>query len=476
MSYKKSCSVCGVEFETKNPKRVICPNCLYPSKQGGAPPNKPVPPIGEVAVSQDLFASDLGPQGGGHDHHSRGDRGYGGGRPQGGGYGGGRPQGGGGGYQQNRSYGGGRPQGGGYGGGRPQGGGGGYQQNRGYGGGRPQGGGYGGGRPQGGGGGYQQNRGYGGGRPQGGGYGGGRPQGGGGGYQQNRGYGGGRPQGGGYGSRPGGHRGGPPGRRPGGPQRMFIPPQELQAIEQLYKPMLPLPNPDAHTVIAEKLEMPDKKVFFGINLIRQKMNLPKVDFPKRPLAVTPEQLSAVQTLYEPYMESPPIGLHKIIAKQLKMDEWRVHVAIKLVRKSRGMNQWNEDREDLPESMRKEIEAAKQADAEAVAKEVKAQEAEQAKAAEANAQETDQVKVTEVDSSVPGEDAPVAELPVSEEDEPEVQEPKKKPARKPRAKKTEAVAEDAAPAVEAAAEEEAPPKKKRGRPRKNPLPEEEAAAT
>ena len=31
--YVNKCNKCGSEFETKNPKRVICPNCLYPDKK-----------------------------------------------------------------------------------------------------------------------------------------------------------------------------------------------------------------------------------------------------------------------------------------------------------------------------------------------------------------------------------------------------------------------------------------------------------
>ena len=30
--YVNKCIKCGREFETKNPKRVICPDCLYPDK------------------------------------------------------------------------------------------------------------------------------------------------------------------------------------------------------------------------------------------------------------------------------------------------------------------------------------------------------------------------------------------------------------------------------------------------------------
>ena len=34
--YVNKCTKCGAEFETKNPKRVICPNCLYPDKKSGS--------------------------------------------------------------------------------------------------------------------------------------------------------------------------------------------------------------------------------------------------------------------------------------------------------------------------------------------------------------------------------------------------------------------------------------------------------
>ena len=37
-----------------------------------------------------------------------------------------------------------------------------------------------------------------------------------------------------------------------------------------------------------------------------------------------------------------------IASQLKMDEWRVHVGIGLIRKQMGLDRWNQDREDAPE--------------------------------------------------------------------------------------------------------------------------------
>ncbi len=111
--------------------------------------------------------------------------------------------------------------------------------------------------------------------------------------------------------------------------------------------MLPLPNPDAHEVIGQALNIEPKKAFFGINLIRQKMMLPKVPFPKRKLALTTDQLTAIKNLYEPLLPLPPIGCHKIIAAQLKMDEWRVHVGIGLVRKQIGLERWNPEREDAP---------------------------------------------------------------------------------------------------------------------------------
>ena len=76
--------------------------------------------------------------------------------------------------------------------------------------------------------------------------------------------------------------------------------------------------------------------------------MPKLPFPKRKLAISPEQMMAIKSLYEPMLPVPPIGCHKIIAAQLKMDEWRVHVGIGLIRKQMGLDRWNQDRPDVPE--------------------------------------------------------------------------------------------------------------------------------
>lgn len=144
-----------------------------------------------------------------------------------------------------------------------------------------------------------------------------------------------------------------PQRRPNRPQKakpLLVNKEQLTQIEELYKKMLPLPNPDAHEVIGAAIGLEPKKVFFGINLIRQKMMLPKIAFPKRKLAITPDQMMAIKNLYEPLLPLPPIGCHKIIAAQLKMDEWRVHVGIGLVRKQLGLERWNEGRPDAPKDL------------------------------------------------------------------------------------------------------------------------------
>ena len=173
-----------------------------------------------------------------------------------------------------------------------------------------------------------------------------------------------------YGQRPQGgynrdNRGGYPSRRPSNnrfnnrrpagkskvPKQLLITKEQLEQIEMLYKPLLPLPNPDSHEVIAEKIGIEPRKVFFGINLIRQKMMLPKLPFPKRKLAVSPDQLTAIKMLYEPLLPLPPIGCHKIIAAQLKIDEWRVHVGIGLIRKQLGMDRWNPERPDAPDEFK-----------------------------------------------------------------------------------------------------------------------------
>ncbi|MFI3300789.1 MAG: hypothetical protein R3Y28_05145, partial [Candidatus Gastranaerophilales bacterium] len=156
---------------------------------------------------------------------------------------------------------------------------------------------------------------------------------------------------------------GPNNRRPNNrnqaPKPLLISREQLEQIEMLYKMMLPLPNHDCHETIGAKIDLEPRKVFFGINLVRQKLMLPKLSFPKRKLAISPDQLFAIKNLYEPLLPLPPIGCHKIIAAQLKMDEWRVHVGIGLIRAQMGMERWNSERADAPEEFKKannEVEA------------------------------------------------------------------------------------------------------------------------
>lgn len=155
-------------------------------------------------------------------------------------------------------------------------------------------------------------------------------------------------------NRPGGFNRPRPNNRPK-PQRqkqLLVSKEQLEQIEILYKKALPLPNPDIHEIIGQAIELEPRKVFFGINLVRQKLMLPKLPFPKRKLAVSPDQLFAIKNLYEPLLPLPPIGCHKIIAAQLRMDEWRVHVGIGLIRKQMGLDRWNQEREDAPAEYKK----------------------------------------------------------------------------------------------------------------------------
>ena len=321
--YVNKCVKCGQEFETKNPKRVICPDCLYPDKSMMI--NAPSENAEQSAPAQDNEVQQQPQESAGsyntenqpqfYSSYSAGE-----GRPrpqrqynnqQQGGYNNQRQNN----YQRRDNQGGGYNRG--------------YNQNRqgNYQRRDNQGGGY--------------NRGYNQNRPQQGGY--------------NRGgFNNRRPQQGGF------NRGGFNNRRPmnknKAPKQLLVSKEQLEQIELLYKPMLPLPNPDAHEVIGEKIGLEPRKVFFGINLVRQKMMLPKLPFPKRKLAITPDQLFAIRNLYEPLLPLPPIGCHKIIAAQLKMDEWRVHVGIGLIRSQMGLQRWNQEREDAPEEFKNQAKA------------------------------------------------------------------------------------------------------------------------
>jgi len=312
--YVNKCIKCGREFETKNPKRVICPDCLYPDKnmmidspEGEKPAEQGYSQPQNEGETAPQFYSSYSAGGGDEDrrpprqYNNQGGYNQGNYRPRQNNYNNNRQ----GGYNNNRQ------------GGYSQGG---YNRDNRQGGQRP----------------YNNNR-----------------QGG---YNNNR-YNNNRPQQGGFNNnrRPQNNRFNnnrrPQNNRNKAPKPLLVSKEQLEQIELLYKLMLPLPNPDAHEVIGEKIGLEPRKVFFGINLIRQKMMLPKLPYPKRKLAITPDQLNAIKMLYEPLLPIPPIGCHKIIAAQLKMDEWRVHVGIGLVRAQMGMERWNQDRPDVPEEFK-----------------------------------------------------------------------------------------------------------------------------
>ena len=305
--YVNKCIKCGREFETKNPKRVICPDCLYPDKKMMVSPSSTNDSEANSTPASSYSSEPLnGYSAGGTDEPPRFYSAGGSPEPR---YN--RPQ---------RSY---NNQQGGY---SRQGG---YNRPNNYN--RNSQGGY-----------NRSNNNY---NRQGGGY--NRPQ------------------------RPYNNQGGFQNRRPQNnrnnfnkrpvqkkaPKQLLVSKEQLELIEKLYKAMLPLPNPDCHEVIGEKIGLEPRKVFFGINLVRQKMMLPKLPFPKRKLAISPDQLFAIKNLYEPLLPLPPIGCHKIIAAQLKMDEWRVHVGIGLIRSQMGLDRWNQDRPDLPEEFKKQKDPA-----------------------------------------------------------------------------------------------------------------------
>jgi len=316
--YVNKCIKCGREFETKNPKRVICPDCLYPDKKmmvGNETSDGASPVTSQPAEHTASYSTEEKPQfyssysSGGEENprpYNRPQRAYNAGgnynRPQQGGYNNNYNRQG---SYNNRNYNRDNRQGG-------------YNNNRPYNNNRQQGG-------------YNNNY------NRQGGYNNNRP----GGFQQRR------PQGP---NRFNNNRR-PMNNRNKAPKQLLVSREQLEQIELLYKLMLPLPNPDAHEVIGEKIGLEPRKVFFGINLVRQKMMLPKLPFPKRKLAITPDQMNAIKMLYEPLLPVPPIGCHKIIAAQLKMDEWRVHVGIGLVRAQMGMERWNQDRPDVPEEFK-----------------------------------------------------------------------------------------------------------------------------
>ncbi|MBQ3311242.1 hypothetical protein IJG72_04115 [bacterium] len=402
--YVNKCIKCGCEFETKNPKRVICPNCLYPDKNmmpgNSADNSEQNANFQNVTVPQNYSTEDVNNNSSGYSQSNYSSEGYQAGSYSTGGYSAG------GGYSADKYN---RNERGGYSsyssGGNYQSRGGYDNRNQGY--------------PQRGG--YDNRRGnYNNSRPQ-------SP------YPNKGGYNTRNPQRNNFNRGKNPRMGMQNRKRPHRPQakQLLVNREQLEQIELLYKPMLPLPNPDAHEVIAEKIGLEPRKVFFGINLIRQKMMLPKLQFQKRKLAISPDQLMAIRSLYEPMLPLPPIGCHKIIALQLRMDEWRVHVGIGLIRSQMGLERWNSDRPDAPEEFRNKTENVQ---------------------AEADVQEEKPKKTRKTKKSDENEDA----LTVETEDK-----PKTKAKSKTKKSDSEDVAESEVAQVSADSTEE-PEKKKRGR--------------
>ena len=60
--YVNKCIKCGAEFETKNPKRVICPNCLYADK-GDSSEEKPIQSYSSYSFEQKTRTYDRNQQG-----------------------------------------------------------------------------------------------------------------------------------------------------------------------------------------------------------------------------------------------------------------------------------------------------------------------------------------------------------------------------------------------------------------------------
>ena len=56
--YVNKCIKCGREFETKNPKRVICPDCLYPDKKMMLSPSSDSPSSVQEPVSPSFADND----------------------------------------------------------------------------------------------------------------------------------------------------------------------------------------------------------------------------------------------------------------------------------------------------------------------------------------------------------------------------------------------------------------------------------
>jgi hypothetical protein len=130
-------------------------------------------------------------------------------------------------------------------------------------------------------------------------------------------------------------------------------PEQIKQVEERYLELAqPIEFDGIRTQIANELQIPKKAVKQIVKNLRTQSHIPSW-WELQTYKGSTEELDAIKTLYEPYLPLPPIGVHKVIAKQLSIRSGITYQAIKTIRQELGLPQYNDptlhEQEDIQDS-------------------------------------------------------------------------------------------------------------------------------
>ncbi len=131
---------------------------------------------------------------------------------------------------------------------------------------------------------------------------------------------------------------------------------EIAAIEQRYRELAQPEFDGIRTQIAHELRIPKRVVREVVAALRKREHLPSW-WEIQTYQGTPEDLERIKTAYSAYLPVPPVGVHRILAKELGLPATTVYQGIAAVRQALGLPAYN------PPELHPEMSRAETADGE-----------------------------------------------------------------------------------------------------------------
>jgi hypothetical protein len=116
-------------------------------------------------------------------------------------------------------------------------------------------------------------------------------------------------------------------------------PEQVAAIEARYRELAQPEFDGIRTQIAQELHVPKHFVKRVIQSLREREHIPSW-WEMQTFKGTDEELERIRAIYEKHLPTPPLGIHKQIAKELQMTAQHVYQGIRTVRMSLGLPIFN----------------------------------------------------------------------------------------------------------------------------------------